>query len=46
MAVIPEIDQFKEFVQSGEDIIKVPLFVVRIDGIIYNTGEAIIISYE
>ncbi len=38
MAVIPEIDQFKDCIQGSNDALKVPLFLVRIDGIIYNTG--------
>lgn len=38
MAVIPEISEFKEFIHGNDDAIRVPLFLVRIDGIIYNTG--------
>ena len=40
MAVIPTLDQVRESVNKVEDTVKVPLFLVRIDGVIYSTGEA------
>ena len=42
MAVIPTLDQVRESVVKVEDTVKVPLFLVRIDGVIYSTGEATI----
>lgn len=41
MAVIPLVDQLQDNV-SDNSIIRVPLFLVRIDGVIYNTGTVVI----
>lgn len=38
MAVVPPIEQFQDANQR-DDSIRVPLFIVRVDGIIYNTGK-------
>ena len=38
MAVVPPIDQFQKD-SKKDDSIKVPLLIVRIDGIIYNTRK-------
>ncbi len=37
MAVVPDITRFEKEV-SMEDMFRVPLFVVRVDGVIYATG--------
>lgn len=39
MAVVPDISHFeKEGLTSGKNHYRVPLFLVRIDGVIYATG--------
>ena len=38
MAVIPDIIQFNTGQPQKKDALRVPLFLVRIDGIIYSTG--------
>lgn len=38
MAVVPSLDQLGDGLVQKDDTIRVPLFIVRIDGIIYNTG--------
>ena len=38
MAVIPDISQFNTRQPQKKDGLRVPLFLVRIDGIIYSTG--------
>lgn len=39
MAVVPEISQFeKDDHTVGKDHYRVPLFLVRVDGVIYATG--------
>ena len=38
MAVIPSVEHLQDNV-SDTDIIRVPLFLVRVDGVIYNTGR-------
>lgn len=38
MAVVPPMDQFQKD-SKKDDTIKVPLLIVRIDGIIYNTSK-------
>ena len=38
MAVVPDVSQFEDGV-SGKDGQRVPLFLVRVDGVIYPTGE-------
>ena len=40
MAVIPPVEHLQDNV-SDTDIIRVPLFLVRVDGIIYNTGRVL-----
>ena len=41
MAVVPGLDQLGDGLVQKDDSIRVPLFIVRIDGIIYNTGMCI-----
>lgn len=38
MAVVPELNQFENFDPQNKDLVRVPLFLVRVDGVIYSTG--------
>jgi len=38
MAVIPDVSQFSAGQPQKKEALRVPLFLVRIDGIIYSTG--------
>ena len=38
MAVIPDVSQFSTGQPQKKEALRVPLFLVRIDGIIYSTG--------
>lgn len=42
MAVVPSIDQFTSD-NDSEDSVRVPLLMVRVDGIIYNTCKYLFI---
>ena len=38
MAVIPLSNELKDSMIAPDETVRVPLFLVRIDGVIYNTG--------
>ena len=38
MAVVPDLKHFENFDKDSKDLIRVPLFLVRVDGVIYSTG--------
>lgn len=38
MAVVPDLKQFENCDTQNKDLLRVPLFLVRVDGVIYSTG--------